>query len=27
LNPINYKAAVAILGGTDDNYGKMWWAK
>ena len=27
LNPTNYKAAVATLGGTDDNYGKMWWAK
>jgi len=27
LNPTNYKAAVAALGGTDDNYGKMWWSK
>lgn len=27
LNGENYKAAVAALGGTDDNYAKMWWAK
>jgi hypothetical protein len=27
LNPVNYKAAVALLGGTDDNYGKMWLFK
>lgn len=25
LNGTNYNAAVAILGGKDDNYGKMWW--
>lgn len=25
LNNANYLAAVAALGGTDDNYGKMWW--
>ena len=27
LNGTNYKAAVANLGGTDDNYAKMWWLK
>jgi hypothetical protein len=27
LNNANYTAAVANMGGTDDNYGKMWWAK
>ncbi|MBC8034492.1 MAG: SusD/RagB family nutrient-binding outer membrane lipoprotein, partial [Chitinophagaceae bacterium] len=27
LNGSNYNAAVANLGGKDDNYGKMWWAK
>ncbi|WP_197428249.1 SusD/RagB family nutrient-binding outer membrane lipoprotein [Phnomibacter ginsenosidimutans] len=27
LNGDNYKAAVTNMGGTDDNYGKMWWAK
>ncbi|HEY0040640.1 MAG TPA: SusD/RagB family nutrient-binding outer membrane lipoprotein, partial [Flavisolibacter sp.] len=27
LNEANYKAAVASLGGADDNYAKMWWAK
>ena len=25
LNGPNYEAAVASMGGTDDNYGKMWW--
>ncbi len=25
LNNTNYLAAVAALGGTDNNYGKMWW--
>ena len=25
LNNANYLAAVAGLGGTDNNYGKMWW--
>ncbi|HET9747300.1 MAG TPA: SusD/RagB family nutrient-binding outer membrane lipoprotein, partial [Chitinophagaceae bacterium] len=25
LNGTNYAAAVALLGGTDNNYGKMWW--
>ena len=25
LNGTNYTAAVAALGGTDNNYGKMWW--
>ena len=25
LNGTNYTGAVAILGGKDDNYGKMWW--
>ncbi|HLF46135.1 MAG TPA: SusD/RagB family nutrient-binding outer membrane lipoprotein [Chitinophagaceae bacterium] len=25
LNGDNYKAAVAAMGGTDDNYAKMWW--
>jgi len=25
LNKTNYEAAVAALGGPDDNYGKMWW--
>ncbi|HEX6169739.1 MAG TPA: SusD/RagB family nutrient-binding outer membrane lipoprotein, partial [Chitinophagaceae bacterium] len=25
LNNTNYLAAVAGLGGTDNNYGKMWW--
>lgn len=25
LNNANYLAAVAALGGTDNNYGKMWW--
>lgn len=25
LNGTNYNAAVATLGGKDDNYGKMWW--
>ena len=25
LNGTNYAAAVAALGGTDNNYGKMWW--
>ena len=27
LNSENYKTAVASLGGTDDNYAKMWWVK
>ena len=27
LNGENYKVAVANIGGTDDNYGKMWWLK
>ncbi|MEY3208083.1 MAG: hypothetical protein RL064_114, partial [Bacteroidota bacterium] len=27
LNTVNYKAAVALIGGTDDNYGKMWLFK
>lgn len=27
LNGDNYKAALAGIGGVDDNYGKMWWAK
>ncbi len=27
LNGENYKAAVTSMGGTDDNYGKMWWLK
>jgi hypothetical protein len=27
LNGENYKAAVSSVGGTDDNYGKIWWAK
>ena len=27
LNSENYKIAVTAIGGTDDNYGKMWWAK
>jgi hypothetical protein len=27
LNGDNYKSAVANMGGTDDNYGKMWWLK
>jgi len=25
LNGTNYSAAVAAMGGTDDNYAKMWW--
>lgn len=25
LNGTNYAAALASIGGTDDNYGKMWW--
>jgi hypothetical protein len=25
LNGDNYKAAVTAMGGTDDNYAKMWW--
>ncbi len=25
LNGTNYQAAVTALGGTDNNYGKMWW--
>ncbi len=25
LNATNYQAAVASMGGTDDNYAKMWW--
>jgi Starch-binding associating with outer membrane len=27
LNGANYKVAVTAIGGTDDNYGKMWWLK
>lgn len=27
LNGDNYKAAVTNMGGTDDNYAKMWWLK
>ncbi|HEV7332002.1 MAG TPA: SusD/RagB family nutrient-binding outer membrane lipoprotein [Flavisolibacter sp.] len=27
LNGTNYNDAVSRLGGTDDNYGKMWWVK
>lgn len=27
LNGVNYKAAVTNMGGTDDNYAKMWWLK
>ncbi len=27
LNGENYNAAVTALGGKDDNYAKMWWAK
>ncbi|MEQ1799376.1 MAG: SusD/RagB family nutrient-binding outer membrane lipoprotein, partial [Lacibacter sp.] len=27
LNGDNYKVAVTNLGGTDDNYAKMWWVK
>ena len=27
LNGENYSAAVAALGGTDDNYAKIWWLK
>jgi hypothetical protein len=27
LNGDNYKAAVSALGGTDDNYAKIWWVK
>lgn len=27
LNGDNYAAAVAALGGTDDNYAKIWWLK
>lgn len=27
LNGDNYKAAVTAMGGTDDNYAKMWWLK
>ncbi len=27
LNGENYNAAVTALGGTDDNYAKMWWVK
>lgn len=27
LNGTNYNTAVAALGGTDDNYGKMWWVQ
>ncbi|MCC6761943.1 MAG: SusD/RagB family nutrient-binding outer membrane lipoprotein [Chitinophagaceae bacterium] len=27
LNGDNYKVAVTAIGGTDDNYGKMWWLK
>jgi hypothetical protein len=27
INGVNYKAAVQRLGGTDDNYGKIWWDK
>lgn len=27
LNADNYKAVVTALGGTDDNYAKMWWVK
>jgi hypothetical protein len=27
LNGENYKAAVTSMGGTDDNYAKMWWLK
>lgn len=27
LNGENYKAAVTAMGGTDDNYAKMWWLK
>lgn len=27
INGVNYKAAVLRLGGTDDNYGKIWWDK
>lgn len=27
LNGDNYKAAVVNMGGTDDNYAKMWWLK
>lgn len=25
LNAVNYAAAVTSIGGTDDNYGKIWW--
>ena len=25
LNETNYEAAVSSMGGTDDNYAKMWW--
>lgn len=27
LNGTNYATAVSSLGGTDDNYAKMWWSK
>ena len=27
LNGDHYKAAVTNMGGTDDNYAKMWWVK
>lgn len=27
LNGDNYNSAVTNMGGTDDNYGKMWWLK
>jgi hypothetical protein len=27
INGVNYKDAVQRLGGTDDNYGKIWWDK
>ncbi|RYZ62612.1 MAG: SusD/RagB family nutrient-binding outer membrane lipoprotein [Chitinophagaceae bacterium] len=27
LNGSNYNDAVSRIGGTDDNYGKMWWVK
>lgn len=27
LNTVNYNAAVAAMGGSDDNYAKVWWDK
>jgi hypothetical protein len=27
LNGVNYTAAIAAMGGTDDNYARLWWDK